>query len=121
MPEYPHTWREAEADAQTAAAEAFAYAVKQGDDLDNGAEHDAAHEWADSSEWVIYTYRARCLWFDSSTVQDAEGHVFDCGIDASADIDRRVTLCAFHALSDAFAEHWRELAEAHANAQEVTA
>ena len=115
MPEYPYTWREAEADAQTAAAEAFAYAVKQGDDLDNGAEHDAAHEWADGSEWVIYTYRARCLWFDSADVQDAEGHMFDCGIDASADIDRRITLCVFHALSDAFAEKWRELAEAHAD------
>jgi hypothetical protein len=47
--------------------------------------------------------------------------VFDCGVDASADIDRRITLCVFYALSDAFAEHWRELAEAHADAQEVTA
>jgi hypothetical protein len=47
--------------------------------------------------------------------------VFDCGIDANADIDQRITLCVFHALSDAFAEKWRELAEERENAEEVTA
>jgi hypothetical protein len=40
MSDNDYTWREAVADAHTAAAEAFAYAVKQGDDLDNGAEYD---------------------------------------------------------------------------------
>jgi len=117
MPEYPYTWREAVADAHTAAAEAFAYAVEQDDYLDNGAEHDAAHEWADGSEWVIYTYRARCLWFDSAEAQGAETDALD-GVDDGADIDRRITLCVYHALSDAFAEHWRELAEAHADADD---
>jgi hypothetical protein len=117
MPEYPYTWREAVADAHTAAAETFAYAVKQGDDLDNGAEYDAAHEWADGSEWVIYTYRARCLWFDSAEVQDCEADAID-GVRADGDIDQRITLCVFHALAAEYAEKWRELAEAHADADD---
>jgi hypothetical protein len=111
MPEYPYTWREAVADAHTAAAEAFAYAVEEGLDLDDLAEYDAAHEWADGSEWVIYTYRAQCLWFDSSEVQDCEADALD-GVRADGDIDQRITLCVFHALAAEYAEKWRELAAA---------
>jgi hypothetical protein len=61
MSDNDYTWRAAVADAHTAAAEAFAYAVENGEDLDDGAEYDAAHEFADSSEWVIYYYRAQLL------------------------------------------------------------
>jgi hypothetical protein len=117
MSDNDYTWRAAVADAHTAAAEAFAYAVENGEDVDDGAEYDAALEWADGSEWVIYTYRARCLWMDSPDVQDAEED--GCQhLDASDDIDRRITLCVFMALSSEFAQHWRALAEARA---EVTA
>jgi hypothetical protein len=54
MSDNDYTWRAAVADAHTAAAEAFAYAVENGEDVDDGAEYDAALEWADGSEWVIY-------------------------------------------------------------------
>ena len=54
MSDNDYTWRAAVADAHTAAAEAFAYAVENDEDVYNGADHDAAHEFADSSEWVIY-------------------------------------------------------------------
>jgi hypothetical protein len=54
---------------------------------------------------------------DSPDVQDAEED--GCQhLDASDDIDRRITLCVFMALSSEFAQHWRALAEARA---EVTA
>lgn len=112
--ETEYTWRVAEAEAHTAAAEAFAYAVANGDDLDDS--YDAAHEYADGTAWVIYTYRARCLWMDSREVQDAESELDGC-IEDDADIDRRITLCVFHALAAAFAEKWRELAEAHDGAE----
>jgi hypothetical protein len=118
MSDNPYKWRDAVADAHTAAAESFAYSIENDECLDDGAAYDAAHEWADGSEWVIYTYRARCLWFDSAEAQDAEDEMGDYVSQECATIDERITWCVYHALADAFAEKWRELA---ADAEEVTA
>ena len=120
MADTEYKWRDAVADAHTAAAEAFAYSVAEGHDLDDGAAWDAASEWADGSEWVIYTYRARCLWFDSAEVQDAEDETTE-SVEANACIDYRIGLCVYTALRDAFAEKWCELAAERENAEGVTA
>ena len=115
MSDNDYTWRAAVADARTAAAEAFAYAVESGENADV---YDAAHDFADGSEWVIYTYRARCLWFDSDEVQGCEDDALEC-VDASADIDSRIRFCVYHALRDVFVAEWDDLAAAHAEALEA--
>lgn len=120
MSDNTHTWRDAVADAHTAAAEAFAYAVANDEYLDGGAEWDAAHEWADGSEWVIYTHRARCLWMDSTEVQDEEDEIRKMS-SGTESVDYVISACVFRALAAEFAEHWRTLAEAHADAEEVEA
>lgn len=119
MSDNDYTWRAAVADAHTAAAEAFAYAVENGENLDE-SQYDAAHDFADGSEWVIYTYRARCLWFDSVEVQGCEDDALEC-VDASADIDSRIRLCVYCALVAEYVNHWQDLAEAHADSEEVAA
>jgi hypothetical protein len=120
MSDNEYTWREAVADAHTAAAEAFAYCVADPDcDPEDGA-YDAAHEFADGSAWVIYYHRAAALWMDSREVQDAEDQATE-GLGASDGIDTRISLCVYHALVDAFVEKWEELyAEAQAT-EELTA
>lgn len=117
MTDREYQWRYAVADAETAAAEAFAYCVADPDlDPEYGAE-DAAHEFADGSEWVIYYHRARCLWVDSTEVQDAEAELDEIyapyGVDSHLDIDGRIALCVYVALRNVFVEKWGELYEAH--------
>ena len=119
MSDNDYTWRAAVANAHTAAEEAFAYAVENGEDLDNGADHDAAHEFADSSEWVIYYYRSQCLWIDSQEVRDCEPEEDEW--QGAVDIQSRMTACVYNALADEFAGHWRALLEAHENSEGVTA
>jgi hypothetical protein len=119
MSDNKYTWREAEADAHTAAAEAFAYCVADPDcDPEDGA-YDAAHEWADGSEWVIYAYRARCLWFDSAEVQDAEDDMDDYVSQDNQTIDERISWCVYHALVRAFADEWETLRMAHEEKQDA--
>jgi len=119
MSDNDYTWRAAVADAHTAAAEAFAYAVENGENLDEW-DIGAAHDFADGSEWVIYTYRARCLWFDSVEVQECEDDALEC-VDASADIDSRIRLCVYCALVAEYVNHWQDLAEAHADSEGAAA
>lgn len=119
MSDNDYTWRAAVADAHTAAAEAFAYAVENGENLDE-SQYDAAHDFADGSEWVIYTYRARCLWLDSVEVQGCEDDALEC-VDASADIDSRIRLCVYCALVAEYVNHWQDLAEAYADSEGAAA
>lgn len=107
MSDNMHKWRDAVADAHTAAVEAFAYRL-QADGFDQYLEDgsDEAHEYADGSEWSIYTWRAICLWVDSREVQECEG---DIEPHSTANIDERIRLCVYSALRDTFAEKWAEL------------
>ena len=119
MIEHGYTWRAAVADAHTAAAESFAYAVESGEDIDD-AGYETAHEFADGSAWVIYYYRAACLWMDSGEVQAAEDEACS-GMDASADIHARIAACVYSALVAEYLDYWRDLAETHADSEGVTA
>lgn len=49
---------------------------------------DAASEYADSHENVIYTWRSRSVWFESTEVQDYET---SGEFDENMDIDKRIT------------------------------
>jgi len=61
---------------------------------DEDSWRDYAHEWADSSSWVIYYHNSRTLWADSVEVRDMEdeANTEDNGIDA------RITACVYFAV-----------------------
>jgi len=100
------TWYDAEHDAQVAALECYADSVAN----DHGTDgDDAAHEHADGTLDVIYTWRARAIWSESQHVQECEDQLPDYGVDESADIDRRITLCVYIAIREAYAMAWRKL------------
>lgn len=103
------TWRQAQRDAEQAAADRFAEAVECGEDLDCCGDY--AHEYADSSPDVIYTYRARAIWADDSEVRDHEDEAN--GMDPNASIDQRIGLCVYFALVNEFLEAWHELRLRH--------
>jgi len=104
------TWYDAEHDAQVAALECYADSVAN----DHGTDgDDAAHEHADGTLDVIYTWRARAIWSESQHVQECEDQLPDYGVDESADIDRRITLCVYIAIREAYATAWHELDAAH--------
>jgi hypothetical protein len=70
-----------------------------------------ATEWADGSEWVIYTHNVMRLWVDSSDVSDYEEHLADYGPLEDDSIVRRMTLCVFLALRDEIETAIREYCE----------
>jgi len=100
------TWYDAEHDAQVAALECYADSVANDHGIDG---NDAAHEHADNTQDTIYTWRAHAIWADSSHVQECEDQLPDYGVDESADIDRRTTLCVYIAIREACAAAWRDL------------
>jgi len=62
---------------------------------------DAACEYADSHENVIYTWRSRSVWFESTEVQDYET---SGEFDENMDIDKRITFCVYFAYQVTFCE-----------------
>lgn len=104
------TWYAVERDAIAAATEWAETRHSHDDAID-----DAARDYADSTDTVIYTWRARTVWMDSPDVQACEDS-FDFA--ESDDIDRRITLCVYLAIFGAFADAARE---AIAKRDEVTA
>jgi len=70
---------------------------------------DAAHDYADGCSAVIYYYRARQLFDDSSDVYNREDEVSDY-VAADASINDRIAVCAYLAVRDAFTEACEELA-----------
>lgn len=110
------TWRQAERDAREAARDRFAEAVQSDEDLEAGGDY--AHEYADGCEDVIYTYRARAIWQDSSEVQEYEDEAqhFASTRDDGFSIDRAITACVYLALVQAFSEAWQECYNAHDDA-----
>ena len=105
------TWRQAEKDAQEAAREWVESGVWYRGEYEDAVDpYDAASEYADGTADVIYTYRARAIWMDSSEVQEWEDEVDEVlgASGESADIDRRITLCVYMALRNAFEEAARE-------------
>lgn len=107
------TWHNAQRDAEAAAAERFAEAIANGDDVqDSGADY--AHEYADGCEDVIYTYRARAIWQDSSDVQEYEDDAKEYANTADGfSIDAAITVCVYLAIRDAFGWKWGELLGEH--------
>lgn len=101
MSETP-TWYTARTEAECAAAEQWAEDCAYGHEREGS---DAAHEYADGSADVIYLYRSRAIWADSSEVQDWEDYT---DADTNADIDQRITECVYYAIADAFASAWQE-------------
>jgi hypothetical protein len=103
------TWRNAQRDAEAAAAERFAEAIANSDDVeDSGADY--AHEYADACEDVIYTYRARAIWADAADVQAYEDDAKEYASSADGfSIDRAITACVYLAIRDAFGWKWGEL------------
>lgn len=111
------TWPDAERRAREAARNRFAEAVRYGEDLDAGADY--GHEYADGCADVIYTYRARAIWMDSSEVQAWEEEIDGGGVDMT--IDRTITLCVYMALQNAFVEEWQTAHEGAEDDVEVVA
>jgi len=62
-------------------------------DRDNWDEY--AHEWADSSEYVIYYHHSRRLWAESSHIQEWESEAQEI---AGPAIDDLITACVYFAL-----------------------
>jgi hypothetical protein len=111
-PVNPHSWSIAVEDAQRAATEAFHYAVANALPLDDGSEWDAAYEWVDGSPWHIYSGRVRSLWADNLHIQEMEStRHYELIIHTDEDIDTRIRLCVYIALSKVFVEKWTELAD----------
>jgi len=69
--------------------------------MDADQARDAACEYADSHENVIYTWRSRSVWFESAEVQGYERCEES---EKDMDIDARIMLCVYLAYEDAFRE-----------------
>lgn len=62
---------------------------------------DYAHEFADSYDAVIYYYKARELWADSSEVREYEETALECiDIDATVCIDQILCAVVYWAVRD---------------------
>lgn len=111
-PDKSYSWSSAVDDAHRAATEAFHYAVDNALPLDDGSEWDAAYEWVDDSPWHIYSGRVRSLWADNLHIQEMEStRHYELIIHTDEDIDTRIRLCVYIALSKVFVEKWTELAD----------
>lgn len=97
------TWHKAWCGAREAALEYWHYHVVENEQMDRSS---ASYEYADGHECVIYTHKARTLFFDSWEVQE---HEDDAHHDPDATIDDRITRCVFLALQCAFDEALDEL------------
>lgn len=94
--------------ARADACERFAELVADGEDVKAFDADQAAHEYADGCGDVIYTHRARALYFDAVEVQDCEDEARGLldpgrGIDARhqqepVTVDRVVSVCVYIAL-----------------------
>jgi len=82
--------------------------LEQNPDLDLDQTYDAASEYADAQENVIYTWRSRSVWFESSEVQDYE---ISGEFESDMDIDKRITLCVYFAYQETFREALEALIE----------
>ena len=82
--------------------------LEQNPDLDLDQAYDAASEYADAQENVIYTWRSRSVWFESSEVQDYE---ISGEFEEDMDIDKRITLCVYFAYQETFREALEALIE----------
>lgn len=102
------TWRNAERDAREAARERYADERRDGGDME--ACGDYAHEYAEWSADVIYTHRARTIWADAAEVQAHEDDANAMMTD-DASIDRRITVCVYLALVEAYCDEWQTLAD----------
>ena len=105
-------WADAIKDAHEAAAEAFAYCIANDEPTDEGARHDAAHEWADGCTWVIYTAASRGLWMDSGYVRDMEDEAEEL-CEHRPGIDALIARCVYLALTKRYAEGWETARLAH--------
>jgi hypothetical protein len=111
-PANPHSWSNAVEDAQRAASEAFQYAYDNALPISDGAEWDAAYEWADGSAWHIYSGRVRSLWADNLHIQEGEySPIYQELLANDADIDTRIRLCVYIAIAKVFADKWTEHAD----------
>jgi hypothetical protein len=70
--------------------------------------HEYPHEYADGSEWVIYTHHVMRLWCDSSEVSDREEEIADY-VAPDDGIVRRMTLCVYLAIRDEVESAIREI------------
>lgn len=98
-------WADAAKDAHEAAAEAFAYGIANDEPTDEGACHDAAHEWADGCAWAVYTAASRGLWMDSGYVRDMEDEA-EGMYEHRPRIDTLIARCVYLALTKQYAEGW---------------
>jgi hypothetical protein len=110
MSEDAATWASAKAGAISSAEEWFD-GLDDKESADEGDADEAAHEYADGCSDVIYTYFARSIWANSSEVQTWEDEVegYMIGSPEAASIDRRITICVYFAVRDAFYKRACEL------------
>ena len=112
QPVNPHSWLTAVEDAQRAASEAFQYAYDNALPIGDGAEWDAAYEWADGSAWHIYSGRVRSLWADNLHIREGEySPIYEELLANDADIDTRIRLCVYIAIAKVFADKWMDYAD----------
>lgn len=89
------TWREVLADIADGVLTDVSYGNL--DLSDPNSWDDYAHEWADGSQYVIYTGQARELWANSPEVQEYEDDAV-AGMLADRGIDGAITACVYLAL-----------------------
>lgn len=105
-------WEDAARDAVDAAEAAFRYSLANDENIDEDAGSDAAHEWADGCQHVIYTGRSRDIWMSSEYVREMEDEAEEL-CEHRPGIDTLITMCVYLALREKFQEAWNNLYHQH--------
>lgn len=84
---------------------------KENPDVTEDEVHDAAWEYADSHQNVIYTHRTRMIWVMCEEVREYESNELSCGFEGTNEdtIDKRIGLCVYLAHEAEFASKLQEL------------
>ena len=87
---------------------------KENPDITEDEVHDAAWEYADSHQNLIYTHRTRMIWVMCNEVQEYECDETMSSVFAGTNedtIDKRIHICVFLAHESEFAAKLQELIE----------
>jgi hypothetical protein len=86
---------------------------KENPDITEDDVHDAAWEYADSHQNLIYTHRTRMIWVMCDEVQEYESDEISSGFEGTDEdtIDKRMAVCVYLAHQSEFAAKLQELIE----------
>ena len=88
---------------------------KENPDITEDEVQDAAWEYADSHQNLIYTHRTRMIWVMCSEVQEYESNEISAGFEGTDEdtIDKRIAICVYLAHEAEFAAKLQELISQH--------